>query len=40
MLEKLEIDKALLPKVYESPEITGVISEEAASARAFWPARS
>ena len=30
MLEKLEIDKALLPKVYESPEITGVISEEAA----------
>ena len=30
VLEKLEIDKALLPKVYESPEITGVISEEAA----------
>lgn len=30
VLEKLEIDKALLPKVYESPEVTGVISEEAA----------
>ena len=27
VLEKLEIDKALLPKVYESPEITGVISD-------------
>lgn len=30
VLEKLNIDKALLPKVYESPEVTGVISEEAA----------
>ena len=30
VLEKLDIDKALLPKVYESPEVTGVISEEAA----------
>ena len=30
LLEKLDIDKALLPKVYESPEITGVISEDAA----------
>ena len=30
LLEKLDIDKALLPKVYESPEVTGVISEEAA----------
>lgn len=26
VLEKLDIDKALLPKVYESPEVTGVIS--------------
>lgn len=30
VLEKLGIDKALLPKVYESPEVTGVISEKAA----------
>ena len=30
VLEKLDINKALLPKVYESPEVTGVISEEAA----------
>ena len=30
LLEKLDIDKALLPKVYESPEVTGVISEKAA----------
>lgn len=29
--EKLGIDMALLPKVYESPEVTGVISEEAAA---------
>ena len=28
---KLDIDMALLPKVYESPEVTGVISEEAAA---------
>lgn len=28
VLEKLEIDKSLLPKVYESPEITGYITEE------------
>ncbi len=28
--KKLDIDMALLPKVYESPEITGTISEEAA----------
>lgn len=28
---KLGIDMALLPKVYESPEVTGVISEEAAA---------
>ena len=30
VLEKLEIDKNLLGKVYESPEITGYITEEAA----------
>lgn len=30
VLEKLSIDKALLPKVYESPDVTGVISEKAA----------
>lgn len=29
--EKLEINMELLPKVYESPEITGVISEKAAA---------
>ena len=29
--DKLEIDMSLLPKVYESPEITGVISEKAAA---------
>ena len=31
ILTKLEIDSALLPKVYESPEITGYLSDEAAS---------
>ncbi len=31
ILEKLEIDPALLGKVYESPEITGVISQQAAA---------
>ncbi len=30
VLEKLEIDKALLGKVYESPEVTGYVHEEAA----------
>ncbi|WP_343207941.1 xylulokinase [Anaerolentibacter hominis] len=30
VLEKLEIDKAMLPKVYESPEVTGKISRKAA----------
>lgn len=30
VLEKLEIDKSLLAKVYESPEITGYITEEIA----------
>lgn len=29
--DKLGIDMALLPKVYESPEVTGVISEKAAA---------
>lgn len=37
VLEKLEIDKALLPKVYESPEVTGVISEEAAKRTGLMP---
>lgn len=32
VLAKLEIDKELLAKVYESPEITGVISDEASKA--------
>lgn len=31
ILEKLEIDKSLLAKVYESPEITGTITEQAAA---------
>ena len=31
VLEKLEIDKALLGKVYESPEITGYVTEEIAA---------
>ena len=31
VLEKLDIDKALLAKVYESPEITGYITKEAAA---------
>ena len=30
VLEKLGIDKALLPKVYESPEITGTITKKVA----------
>ena len=30
ILERLEIDKALLPKLYESPEITGTITENIA----------
>lgn len=30
VLEKLGIDKSLLAKVYESPEITGCITEETA----------
>ncbi len=30
VLEKLDIDKSLLAKVYESPEVTGYITEEAA----------
>ena len=31
VLEKLEIDPALLPKVYESPEVTGTLTEEFAA---------
>ena len=31
VLEKLEIDKSLLAKVYESPEVTGIITKEAAA---------
>ncbi|MDD3921585.1 MAG: FGGY-family carbohydrate kinase, partial [Eubacteriales bacterium] len=31
VLDKLDIDPALLPKVYESPEITGCVTEEAAA---------
>lgn len=31
VLERLEIDKNLLPKLYESPEITGYITEKAAA---------
>lgn len=30
ILEKLDIDKSLLAKVYESPEVTGYITEEAS----------
>ena len=30
VLEKLNIDKALLPKVYESPEVTGYVTAEIA----------
>lgn len=37
VLEKLEIDWALLPKVYESPEVTGVISDEAARLTGLLP---
>lgn len=29
VLEKLDIDKALLAKVYESPEVTGTVTKEA-----------
>ena len=32
ILEKLDIDKSLLAKVYESPEVTGYITEEASKA--------
>ena len=37
VLEKLGIDKALLPMVYESPEITGEISQRAAAATGLCP---
>ncbi len=32
VLEKLDIDKSLLGKVYESPEVTGYVNEEASKA--------
>jgi len=32
LLQKLELDEALLPKVFESPEITGIVSIEASEA--------
>ncbi|MEX2203561.1 MAG: xylulokinase, partial [Actinomycetota bacterium] len=32
MLSALEIDPSLLPRTYEGPEVTGVVSEEAAAA--------
>ncbi|MEG1426140.1 MAG: xylulokinase [Oscillospiraceae bacterium] len=35
--EKLAIDMALLPKVYESPEITGTVSSEAAALTGLLP---
>ena len=31
VLEKLDIDKNLLGKVYESPEVTGTVTAEAAA---------
>lgn len=37
VLDKLEIDPALLAKVYESPEITGRITEEAAALTGLRP---
>ncbi len=37
VLEKLNIDRALLPTVYESPEITGFISEKAAALTGLSP---
>ena len=37
VLDKLEIDKNLLPRVYESPEITGRITEEAAARTGLCP---
>ncbi len=37
VLEKLEIDPALLPKVFESPEVTGVVSEAAAKRTGLLP---
>lgn len=37
VLEKLGIDKSLLAKVYESPEVTGVITEEASKLTGLKP---
>lgn len=35
VLEKLDIDKNLLAKVYESPEVTGTILPEIAEKQVF-----
>ena len=37
VLEKLEIDPELLAKVYESPEVTGVVTERAAALTGLVP---
>ncbi len=37
VLEKLEIDRGMLGKVYESPEVTGVVSTKAASETLLLP---
>ncbi len=37
VLEKLGIDKSLLAKVYESPEVTGTVTEEAAEKTGLCP---
>lgn len=37
VLRALDIDEGILPKVYESPEITGVITKEAAKATGLNP---
>ncbi len=37
LLNRLEIDPALLPRVYESPEVTGTLTPEAASALGLTP---
>lgn len=37
VLEKLGIDKTLLGKVYESPEVTGTVTDEAAALTGLYP---
>jgi xylulokinase len=37
MLSSLEIDPSWLPRTYEGPEVTGVVSEEAAAATGLRP---